>query len=82
MLVKRYEKEVSQGEQRCEGREGEPERHRGAQMQRGAEPAAAEAEAKVEQGAGRAAAHASEHPMMVMVDESTGNKYMRAVAHK
>ena len=26
--------------------------------------------------------HASEHPMMVMVDESTGNKYMRAVSHK
>ena len=34
------------------------------------------------QEAGRAAAHASEHPMMVMVDESTGNKYMRAVDHK
>ena len=26
--------------------------------------------------------HASEHPMMVMVDESTGNKYVRAVNHK
>ena len=26
--------------------------------------------------------HASERPMMVMVDESTGNKYMRAVDHK
>ena len=26
--------------------------------------------------------HASENPMMVMVDESTGNKYMRAVYHK
>ena len=26
--------------------------------------------------------HASENPMMVMVDESTGNKYMRAVDHK
>ena len=26
--------------------------------------------------------HASEHPMMVMVDESTGNKYMRDVSHK
>ena len=25
--------------------------------------------------------HASESPMMVMVDESTGNKYMRAVRH-
>ena len=28
------------------------------------------------------APHASERPMMVMVDESTGNKYMRAVDHK
>ena len=26
--------------------------------------------------------HASESPMMVMVDESTGNKYMRAVDHR
>ena len=26
--------------------------------------------------------HANEHPMMVMVDESTGNKYMRVVGHK
>ena len=26
--------------------------------------------------------HASENPMMVMVDEPTGNKYMRAVDHK
>ncbi|MDA8582623.1 hypothetical protein N9L68_00290 [bacterium] len=26
--------------------------------------------------------HAAEHPMMVMVGESTGNKYMRAVPHK
>ena len=26
--------------------------------------------------------HASENPMMVMVDESTGNKYMRIVTHK
>ena len=26
--------------------------------------------------------HASDYPMMVMVDESTGNKYMRAVGHK
>ena len=26
--------------------------------------------------------HASENPMMVMVDESTGNKYMRVVDHK
>ena len=26
--------------------------------------------------------HASENPMMVMVDESTGNKYMRVVCHK
>ena len=25
---------------------------------------------------------ANDHPMMVMVDESTGNKYMRAVDHK
>ena len=25
---------------------------------------------------------ASDNPMMVMVDESTGNKYMRAVPHK
>ena len=28
------------------------------------------------------APHASERPMMVMIDESTGNKYMRAVDHK
>ena len=27
-------------------------------------------------------AHASESPMMVMVDESTGNKYMRALSRK
>ena len=26
--------------------------------------------------------HASDNPMMVMVDESTGNKYMRAVPYK
>ena len=26
--------------------------------------------------------HASDNPMMVMVDEPTGNKYMRAVPHK
>ena len=26
--------------------------------------------------------HASDYPMMVMVDEPTGNKYMRAVGHK
>ena len=32
--------------------------------------------------AGRSVAHASEHPMMVMVDEATGNKYMRTVDHK
>ena len=31
---------------------------------------------------GTRAPHASERPMMVMVDESTGNKYMRAVDHK
>ena len=28
------------------------------------------------------APHASERPMMVVIDESTGNKYMRAVDHK
>ena len=28
------------------------------------------------------APHASERPMMVMIDESTGNKYMRVVDHK
>ena len=28
------------------------------------------------------APHASDNPMMVMVDESTGNKYMRTVSHK
>ena len=33
-----------------------------------------------ETGAG--SGHASEHPMMVMVDESTGNKYMTTVSHK
>ena len=36
--------------------------------------------------AGRSAAHASEYPMMVMVDEATGNIYiyiyMRVVDHK
>ena len=26
--------------------------------------------------------HATEHPVMVMVDEATGNKYMRMVDHK
>ena len=30
----------------------------------------------------RSAAPATEHPVMVMVDESTGNKYMRMVEHK
>ena len=30
---------------------------------------------------GEAAPHASDSPMMVMVDETTGNKYMRAVPH-
>ena len=30
----------------------------------------------------RRGAHASEHPTMVMVDEATGNRYMRAVEHK
>ena len=36
---------------------------------------------EVPEGVGQAP-HASERPMMVMVDESTGNKYMRAVDHK
>ena len=31
---------------------------------------------------GTRAPHASERPMMVLVDESTGNKYMRSVDHK
>ena len=31
---------------------------------------------------GKVAPHASDSPMMVMVDEATGNKYMRAVPHK
>ena len=31
---------------------------------------------------GRVAPHASDSPMMVMVDETTGNKYMRAVPNK
>ena len=30
----------------------------------------------------RVGAHASEHPTMVMVDEATSNRYMRAVEHK
>ena len=33
-------------------------------------------------GSARVGAHASEHPTMVMVDEATGNRYMRAVEHK
>ena len=39
-------------------------------------------DAGAESEAGRATDHASEHPMMVMVDESTGNKYTRVVDHK
>ena len=35
-------------------------------------------EAQVE----RSGAHATEHPVMVMVDEATGNKYTRMVDHK
>ena len=31
---------------------------------------------------GVAVARASDHPVIVMVDESTGNKYMRALPHK
>ena len=31
---------------------------------------------------GMGSGHASEHPLMVMVDDATGNKYMRAVSHK
>ena len=31
---------------------------------------------------GEAKAHASDKPMIVMVDESNGNKYMRALEHK
>ena len=57
VLVRRYERGISNGE------------HEGEDVGDG-------------QGADRAAAHASEHPMMVMVDESTGNKYMRNVDHK
>ena len=57
MLVRRYEREISNGE------------HEGEAVGDGHE-------------AERAAAHASEHPMMVMVDESTGNKYMISVDHK
>ena len=30
----------------------------------------------------RPGAHATEHPVMVMVDEATGHKYMRMVDHK
>ena len=33
-------------------------------------------------GAEGTAPHASDNPMIVMVDESTGNKYMRVVPHK
>ena len=34
-------------------------------------------------GTGEAAgSHAYDKPMMVMVDEDTGNKYMRSVRHK
>ena len=40
-------------------------------------------EDREEIGEGEAAGpHASDNPMMVMVDESTGNKYMRAVLHE
>ena len=39
-------------------------------------------DAEAELDAGRAAAHSSQHPMMVMVDESTANKYMIVVDHK
>ena len=36
-----------------------------------------------EMGVGEAqGSRASDNPMMVMTDESTGNKYMRAVSHK
>ena len=36
-----------------------------------------------DEGTGEAAgSHAYDKPMMVMVDEDTGNKYMRSVRHK
>ena len=41
-----------------------------------------QAEVEREREGNRQAPHASERPMMVMIDESTGNKYMRAVDHK
>ena len=41
-----------------------------------------QAEVEREREGNRQAPHASERPMMVMVDEATGNKYMRAVDHK
>ena len=43
---------------------------------------AAQDEVGRERESDRQAPHASERPMMVMVDEATGNKYMRAVDHK
>ena len=39
-------------------------------------------EAEMEETAAASRPHASDRPMMVMVDESTGNKYMRSVDRK
>ena len=39
-------------------------------------------EEEMEMGDAGPRPHASDRPMMVMVDESTGNKYMRSVDHK
>ena len=39
-------------------------------------------DAGAESQAGRAASHASEDPMTVIVDETTGNKYMNVIDHK
>ena len=64
--IKRYEKYVAREDQEEIGEEGA--------VPEGGRHDAPEAS--------EAGPHASDNPMMVMVDESTGNKYMRAVPHK
>ena len=57
------------------------ERYAPQEEQEERDASSASALASRDSGSDRRGAHASEHPTMVMVDEATGNRYMRAVEH-
>ena len=84
MLIKRYEKYAARESQEEIGEDmAVPEG--GSHDAPEASAAGPRASARGSHGAPEVSAadtHASDNPMMVMVDESTGNRYMRAVPTK